>query len=44
MLLKSDNVKISPRVQACTSSPRDVQDGSLAEALPKKEDKTRLGK
>nr|XP_014336674.1 PREDICTED: sperm flagellar protein 2 isoform X4 [Bos mutus] len=28
--------------QACTSSPRDVQDGSLAEALPKKEDKTRL--
>nr|AHC95150.1 sperm flagella 2 protein [Bos taurus] len=28
--------------QACTSSPKDVQDGSLAEALPKKEDKTRL--
>ncbi|XP_061249732.1 sperm flagellar protein 2 isoform X2 [Bos javanicus] len=42
MLLKSDNVKISPCVQACTSSPKDMQDGSLAEALPKKEDKTRL--
>ncbi|XP_044788545.2 sperm flagellar protein 2 isoform X2 [Bubalus bubalis] len=28
--------------QACTSSPKDVQDGSLAEALPEREDKTRL--
>ena len=40
MLLKSDNVKISPCVPACTSSPKDVQD----EALPEREDKTRLGK
>ncbi|KAF4024459.1 hypothetical protein G4228_016278 [Cervus hanglu yarkandensis] len=28
--------------KACTSSPEDVQDVSLAEALPEREDKTRL--
>ncbi|XP_043344812.1 sperm flagellar protein 2 isoform X3 [Cervus canadensis] len=34
--------KSGKETQACTSSPEDVQDVSLAEALPKREDKTRL--
>ncbi|KAB0369644.1 hypothetical protein FD755_018637 [Muntiacus reevesi] len=34
--------KSGKETQACTSSPQDVQDVSLAEALPEREDKSRL--
>lgn len=44
MLLKYDNVKISPCVLACVSSPKDLQNVFAAEALPEAEDKSRLSK
>ncbi|KAB0397766.1 hypothetical protein E2I00_011035 [Balaenoptera physalus] len=42
MLLKYDNVKISPCVFTCVSSPKDLQNVFSAEVLPETEDKSRL--